>query len=140
MSSQLRPAIVPFISYQDGAAAIDFLVRGFGFTEEQRITDEDGRIGHATLSLGEGLVYLTEMGEAYEAPRKHAENCARARRWLDTPYVVDGVFVLVEDVRAHYERAKAAGAGMLSEVEDGGVGLLYRTTDPEGHRWMFCQR
>jgi uncharacterized glyoxalase superfamily protein PhnB len=44
-------------------------------------------------------------------------------------------------VDAHYERAKAAGATMLTGVEVGGGGeRVYRVADVEGHRWMFAQR
>lgn len=56
------------------------------------------------------------------------------------PWVIDGVLVHVSDVDAHYERAKAAGASMLTEIEEGGAGRLYRVADLEGHRWMFAQR
>lgn len=140
MSDNSRPSIVPFLAYADGAAAIEFLVHGFGFTEQNRITNDDGSIGHATLALGDGLIYLAEFGDLYQGPKRHAETCEQARQWLDTPYIVDGAFVLVDDVRKHYEQAKDAGATMLSDIEEGGVGTLYRAADPEGHRWMFCQR
>jgi uncharacterized glyoxalase superfamily protein PhnB len=55
------------------------------------------------------------------------------------PWVVDGVWAQVDDLDAHFERASAAGATMLSEIEDGPAGRLYRTEDPEGHRWMFAE-
>jgi PhnB protein len=51
--------------------------------------------------------------------------------------VVDGVQVTVEDVDAHFARARAAGARLLSEPEDSPHGRLYRVEDVEGHRWMF---
>jgi uncharacterized glyoxalase superfamily protein PhnB len=140
MPSHPSPAIVPFIAYADGAAAIEFLVAGFGFVEQDRITNDRGRIEHATLALGDGLIYLAEFGDAYQGPKRHAETCDQARRWLDTSYIVDGAFVLVDDVRKHYEQAKGAGATILSDIEEGGVGTLYRAADPEGHRWMFCNR
>jgi PhnB protein len=54
--------------------------------------------------------------------------------------VVDGVLVYVDDVDAHYTRAKAHGASILSEPEDGFPGRRYRAEDPEGHRWMFLER
>ena len=55
------------------------------------------------------------------------------------PWVVDGIQVEVEDVDAHFERAKAAGAVILSEPRDNPAGRLYRAEDPEGHRWMFIK-
>lgn len=134
------PAVVPFLGYEDGAAAIDFLTRAFGFVERFRIADDNGNIGHAELALGDGVVYLATMAPPYEGPARHAENCERARGWLDTPYIVNGVFVQVDDIRAHFEQAKAAGATILSEVEDAGHGIIYRAADLEGQRWMFSER
>ena len=67
--------------------------------------------------------------------------CERARKWSETPYVVDGVHVSVDDIEAHYERARAGGAKILSALEDNpGVGQRqYRVEDIEGHRWMFAE-
>jgi PhnB protein len=53
--------------------------------------------------------------------------------------VIDGVLVHVDDVDAHFERAKEAGATILTEPEDTANGRLYRAEDLEGHRWMFSQ-
>jgi PhnB protein len=47
--------------------------------------------------------------------------------------------VHVTDVEAHYRTAQAAGARMLSPIEDQEFGSLYRVEDFEGHRWMFLQ-
>ena len=60
---------------------------------------------------------------------------------LDTPFVVDGVYVVVEDLEAHFARAREAGATILSAVEDNPhVGQRqYRAADPEGHRWFFAE-
>jgi uncharacterized glyoxalase superfamily protein PhnB len=54
--------------------------------------------------------------------------------------VIDGLYVEVEDVEGHYERAKAAGATILREPEEPGIGArIYSAEDLEGHRWMFGQ-
>jgi len=45
----------------------------------------------------------------------------------------------VDDTDAHYHRARAAGATILSEPEDQPFGRIYRAEDLEGHRWMFVQ-
>jgi uncharacterized glyoxalase superfamily protein PhnB len=52
------------------------------------------------------------------------------------------VYVSVDDLDAHYDRAVAAGATILSELEDNpGIGQRqYRAEDLEGHRWMFATR
>jgi uncharacterized glyoxalase superfamily protein PhnB len=56
------------------------------------------------------------------------------------PWVVDGILVHVDDIDEHYRRAGEAGASLLSEVEEGPGGRLYRAEDLEGHRWMFMER
>ena len=68
-----------------------------------------------------------------------AATVRRQRPGCDSPYVVDGALVYVDDIDAHHARAVAAGAPTLSEIEDGPA-RLYRTEDLEGHRWMFMQR
>jgi uncharacterized glyoxalase superfamily protein PhnB len=56
------------------------------------------------------------------------------------PWVVDGVWVAVDDLDAHHERAGAGGARVLSEPEKTPHGRQYRVEDLEGHRWMFQER
>ena len=42
-------AVIPMLAYEDGAAAIDWLVEAFGFAERERWADDDGTIVHAEL-------------------------------------------------------------------------------------------
>ena len=132
--------VVPMLSYEDVSRAGDWIVEAFGFEEVERYEDER-TVTHVTLRLGDGIVFLGNPGPEYRGPRKLAETCEAARRMLETPYVVDGVFVEVDDIDAHYERARAAGATILSELEGNpGIGQRqYRAEDIEGHRWMFAQ-
>jgi uncharacterized glyoxalase superfamily protein PhnB len=134
-----HPDVVPMLNYEDGAAALDWLARAFGFRERTRLTDENGRLSHGELETGNGLIMLATTPD-YEGPRRHRQHCEAARRWSSVPWVVDGVLVYVDDVEAHYARAKAHGASILSEPEDGFPGRRYRAEDLEGHRWMFLER
>jgi uncharacterized glyoxalase superfamily protein PhnB len=129
------------LSYEDVGGAADWISRAFGFEERERYADDDGTVTHVTLELDGGLVYLGYPSSDYQGPKRHADECEAARRWRETRYVVDGVMVEVDDIAAHYERARAAGATILSELEDNpGVGQRqYRAEDIEGHRWMFAQ-
>ena len=128
------------LSYEDVAAAIDWLGAAFGFRQEgPRYTDPDGRVTHVELRLDGASVMLGWPGPDYRSPAHHAEECDQARRWLATPWVIDGVHVSVDDVDAHYERAREAGATILREPEDLPFGRLYSAADLEGHRWMFMQ-
>jgi len=130
--------IVPFLAYEDIARAADWLVRAFGFEEVDRFA-ENGAVGHVTLRCGDGLIFLGSP-PGYVSPLRLRQQVEVVARMHDTPYLVDGVFVLVDDVDDHAERARAAGARILSEPESSPRGRLYRVEDLEGHRWMFETR
>lgn len=126
------------VSYEDVGSAIAWLQQAFGFRERgERFVDAEGRVTHAELERHGAVVMLGWPGPAYRSPASHARTCDDARAWLASPFVVDGVFVSVEDVDAHCEAARAAGAAIFREPEDIPVGRLYCAADLEGHRWMF---
>jgi uncharacterized glyoxalase superfamily protein PhnB len=134
--------VVPMFSYEDVGRAADWIAAAFGFTETGRWSDDEGRVTHVNMELDDGMIMLGYPSPDYQSPKHHAEVCGQARTWRQTPYVVDGVYVSVDDVDAHYRRAVAAGATILSELEDNpGIGQRqYRAEDLEGHRWMFATR
>jgi uncharacterized glyoxalase superfamily protein PhnB len=134
--------IIPMIAYEDGVAAVEFLTRAFGFTEDedQRYMNDDGTVGHAELEMAGDRIMLATPNADYRSPRNHSEACDQARRWLDNPWVIDGVFIQVDDIDAHHANALAAGAKIIRPISDPGVGSrVYTAEDPEGHRWMFSQ-
>lgn len=133
--------IVPFIGYEDAAAAIEWLERAFGFTEDRDARyEENGTITHAELDVGGATIYLSTPRD-YASPRRLRETSDLARRAYDNPWVIDGHFVEVDDLDAHYDRARSAGATILREPEDPGIGQrIYSAEDLDGHRWMFGQK
>ncbi|HKC20413.1 MAG TPA: VOC family protein [Candidatus Dormibacteraeota bacterium] len=135
----MEQRIIPMLAYENGPAAMDWLQRAFGFRELDRRV-EDGRLTHGELDTGGGVVMLATPSLHYHGPKKHREECDVARSWHDVPYIIDGVLVYVDDVRAHFDRATATGATILSPLEQGVDGERYRAEDVEGHRWMFVQR
>jgi PhnB protein len=134
-----RQAAVPMLSYEDVGAACSWLATAFEFREleDQRYVDDDGRVTHAELDVGGAAVMLGWPGPEYMSPAHHADVCQHAKAWDATPYIIDGVLVQVDDVDAHCERARAAGATILREPKDEPYGRLYNVADVEGHRWMF---
>jgi PhnB protein len=131
---------IPMVSYEDVGAAIAWLERAFGFREVgERFTDADGRVTHAELERDGAIVMLGWPGPAYRSPASHARSCEDARTWLANPFVIDGVYVSVDDVDAHCEVARSVGAEIIREPEDIPIGRLYSAADLEGHRWMFMQ-
>lgn len=119
---------------------MDWLAKAFGFRERARMSAPDGRLSHGEMEAGDGLIMLATPSPHYHGPKRHREESDAARLWSEVPYIIDGVLVYVDDVQAHFERAKAAGATILSPVEEGAEGKRYRVEDLEGHRWMFMER
>ena len=131
------PAVTPMISYEDAGAAADWLAHAFGFEETLRYTENSGKVSHVELRLGDGAIMLGSP-PGYVNPLRLRETEA-GRAWNETPFVIDGVHVYVEDVDAHFAHARDAGATILSELEDQPFGdRQYRAEDLEGHRWMFA--
>jgi uncharacterized glyoxalase superfamily protein PhnB len=80
------------------------------------------------VELGDVLVHLTTEGG----------------HDLRSPASIGGVSVAfkvyVDDVDAHFQQARAAGAVIVSDPEDGfWGGRIYRAKDLEGHQWEFSQ-
>jgi uncharacterized glyoxalase superfamily protein PhnB len=134
--------LVPFLGYEDAAAAIDWLCAAFGAIEntEARSADGGGTINHAELDLEGSTIFLSTPA-GYASSRRHRESCELERRMYDSPWVIDGLFVEVDDVDAHHARAVENGATIVRGLDEPGVGYrLYTAEDLEGHRWMFGQR
>jgi PhnB protein len=129
--------VVPMIAYEDGNAAMDWLVKAFGFVEADRRISAEGRLTHGELEVGDAIIMLASPTPDYESPKHHRETCEAARKWSRVPYIIDGLLVQVDSVDEHCARARAAGALILSEPEDTPDGRHYRVEDLEGHRWMF---
>ena len=124
----MAQAITPYLLYEDGAAAVEFLTSAFGFREVLRSESPEGRVWHAELALGDGNVYLGEPGREYKSPKQLGG-------------VTVAIHVYVDDVDAHAERARAAGASVKEQPADQEYGdRRYMAADPEGHEWFFAQR
>jgi len=132
---------VPMLAYEDGLDAMDWLTRAFGFRETMRMLTKDGRLSQGEMEAGDGgVIMLANPTPDYQSPKHHREICEVAAAWSKVPYIIDGVLVYVDDVDAHFERARVAGATILSGVETTQFGKRYRAEDLEGHRWMFTER
>jgi uncharacterized glyoxalase superfamily protein PhnB len=134
-----EPSVVPMLAYEDGIAAMKWLTRAFGFRARRRMVAPDGRLAHGEMTAGDGLIMLSSPTPDYQSPKHHREVCPPARQWSAVPWVIDGVMVLVADLDAHFARAKAAGATILTGIEEGPPGRRYRAEDLEGHRWFFFE-
>jgi len=125
------PAIAPYLFYDDVGSALKFLEDAFGFTRIFESPDPEGGLAHAQAALGNGKVMLGKTGRGLRLVKS-----AGAMEALHA-----GVYVYVEDVDAHCERARAQGAKILLEPGDQPWGdRMYCAVDPEGQFWMFARR
>jgi uncharacterized glyoxalase superfamily protein PhnB len=120
-------AVLPHIIYQNLAEAIPWLSRAFGFSEHYRYGDPDNPDG-AQMHLGDAWIMLKRARAGRESsPEKPGHR---------THYLT----VFVDDVDAHYERVKAAGARIVEEINETCYGeRQYGVEDYEGHHWLFSQ-
>ncbi len=122
------PNIFPFLRYQDAPAALEWLAKAFGFETQMVVPGPNGTIRHAQVKLGPGVIMLGSVRD--EAPGM------RSRR--DLTAVDEGIYVYIDDVEAHYQRARAAGAEIVRGLENTDYGSReYSARDPEGHLWSF---
>ena len=138
------PRISSALFYEDAAAAIDWLCRVFGFEVALKVEGEGGRIEHSQLTFGpDGLIMVSSAGGEREGRPE--------RRLFVSPRAVGGhntqaLCLFVDDVDAHCEKARAAGAKIIQEPatqdygEDYWSDRGYEAQDPEGHYWWFLQR
>ena len=121
------PRITPYLYYEDVETALAWLAAAFGFREAMRLPGPDGKPVHAEMRLADGLIMMGRPGPQYRNP-------------MHVGAVTQGLMVYVADVDAHFARAKAAGARILTPPADQFYGdRRYAAEDPEGHRWYFAQ-
>jgi len=119
--------VTPYLLYEDGEAAIEFVTAAFGFREIDRSIGAAGGL-HAELEAepGGGRVYLGQPPSGFRNPSEVGRTSL--------------VHVLVDDADGHYARAKAAGARIIEGPNDLPFGhRRYGCADPQGHEWYFAQ-
>ena len=130
------PRIASSIYYDDPRAGIDWLCKAFGFEVRFLVEGPDGSLMHSELVYGDGVVMVAGSG---------------SRPFFRSPGQAGGgntqsLMVMVDDVDAHYARAKEHGAEIFQEPMVSDYGEAYWTDrsygaiDPGGHHFWFVQR
>jgi PhnB protein len=127
--ASVASGLVPYLTVSAGPAALEWYAEALGAVEELRVVGDDGRIGHAELTLGDLRMMLSD-----EYPEMG----------VLSPETLGGtssaLHLTVPDVDAAFARAVAAGATVLSEPGDQVHGHRQASLlDPFGHRWMLSQ-
>ena len=114
--------VVPILIYPDVRAAVARLEGAFGFSERVQI-GEDHR---SQMNAGGGAVIIGDVRGDRVPPRAGEST--------------HSVMVRVDDVDAHFERARAFGARILMEPTDFEYGeRQYSVADSAGHQWTFSE-
>lgn len=128
-SAALGP-LTPYIVVRGAARAIDFYACVFGAVEDFRLSEADGKVGHAELLLGAGRLMLSEEYPDFGALAPAAVG--------GTPV---SLHLYVADVDATMALAEEHGATVLRVAKDEFYGdRSGQLLDPFGHRWMIATR
>jgi len=122
-------AVFPYLRVKDAAAAIAFYGQAFGARELFRLSEPNGRIGHAELAIGNATLMLSD-----EYPEHN----------ILGPQSLGGtgtsIHLHVDNVDAVADRAVAAGATLVREPMDQFYGeRSCSIRDPFGHEWSVGQ-
>ena len=115
--------ITAYLIVKGGAQAIDFYKVAFGAEERFRMANSDGGIGHATLQIGDSIVYLADETPTNPSPKTLGGSPVTLHMY-------------VPDCDATWKQALAAGGTEIVPLADQEWGDRWgELEDPFGHRW-----
>ena len=88
------PDVIPRLAYEDTAQALDWLPASGSATTNSRYMEPDGRISHAEMDVGNGVIMLATPTPAYQSPKRHRDHANRACL-VECAWVINGVLVYV---------------------------------------------
>ena len=120
--------VLPYLYYEDGIAAMEFLTQTFGLVERRRRVREDGTLFHGELVWDGDVIFLGSPTTTSEAPEA-----------ITNMYRDASMFCVCDDPDALYERVVTAGARIQSEPCELEWGRMFVALDTEGRSWFFSQ-
>jgi PhnB protein len=127
-TATVHATITPYLIVDGAADALTWYAENLGARETYRLEMPDGRIGHASMQIGESEFHLAdeypEMGIVGPGDRRSPVSFT----------------VQVADVDAAFDRVVAAGATVEREVRDEFYGARAGSfRDPFGHSWTVSK-
>ena len=122
------PRCSPALFYDDAEAAIAWLVQTFGFEVRLKVPGPNGMVIHSELTFEDAVFMVCSTRS--EPPRKSPRTLGG---------ISSSLYIYVDDVDAHFERARAAGANIRQEPQESHGNRQYFVVDPEGHEWGFAE-
>jgi uncharacterized glyoxalase superfamily protein PhnB len=127
----MKSTVIPIIRYADASHAIDWLQAAFGLEPFLKVPGADGRIEHARLVLGDGMIAVASLDR--QGPFEH-----RFRSPETAGGVTQAICMMVRDPDQIYQMAKTAGARIIDELADFQFGgRTFSCEDCESHLWVF---
>ncbi|HEX7094929.1 MAG TPA: VOC family protein [Acidimicrobiales bacterium] len=128
LNTEIPKTVWPCLNYRDARAAIDFLVRAFGFVSTATYASEHDEkvVEHAELVWPEGGGVMLGTADRPES------------EFSQMPTGCASVYIVTDQPDALFERATAAGAGLVRGLVDEDYGSRgFSVRDPEGNIWSF---
>jgi PhnB protein len=124
---ETKTAFAPELSIRNGVSDISFYIQAFNAVEVMRLTNDDGSIHVAELTIDGNIFHVHE-----QMPNPKVFNPDRYNGTTVT------LGLMVNDVHAVFNQAIAAGAIELSPVTDYDYGYRQgELQDPFGHHWLI---
>lgn len=126
-------SITPHLVIKGAADAIAFYGRAFGAVEQSRMEfpgpDGAAKVGHAEIRVGDSLIFLADEFPDYGSFGPSGGS---------SPVTIH---LCVDDARATFDQAVAAGATVSMPLQDMFWGDRYgKVVDPFGHHWSIAER
>jgi len=132
LAKNCSSTVIPGLRYRNATAMIEWLCEAFGFEKKAVYNGPSGVVMHAELIFGNGMIMLGSV-----------DNGSPSSSTIKQPDEIGGVetqspYVVTADCDALYAQAKAAGAKILTDLEEKDYGgKAFSCSDPEGHIWHF---
>lgn len=121
------PTMYTSLRYRDARKALQWLSDAFGLERGNVYPEEGSRVDHAEMFFGTGGIMFGSLGN----PHDYGIEASDAHE-------THGIYAAVDDIDAHYARARAAGAEIVRDLQETDYGSReYTARDFEGHLWSF---
>jgi uncharacterized glyoxalase superfamily protein PhnB len=109
---------------------IDWLCQTFGFEKHAVYMGPNDVVMHAQLTFGNGMIMIGSADNGTQSSGFNKQPADIGGSETQAPYLV------VTDCKPLYDKAKAAGAKILMDLEEKDYGgSAFSCSDPEGHIW-----
>jgi uncharacterized glyoxalase superfamily protein PhnB len=116
--------LLPHIRYRDLEKAIVWLGQAFGFVEHYRYGSP---MSGAQIRAGKAWIMAKQARPEDRTPK-------------ELGFGTQSLTIFMEDIEAHFQRAKSAGVTIVEELHETVYGeLQYAAEDLEGHHWLFSR-